>query len=109
MKKSNKQTNEIIQNPLNSDITYPINLDGLLEIDGENVSFGYHYFSEKDDSKYSSFWRSGGGINPNYEGTYSGEWIIDVEELPEQYRKYAKEIDRVFNENVDWGCCSGCI
>lgn len=29
MKKSNKQTNEIIQNPLNSDITYPINLDGL--------------------------------------------------------------------------------
>ena len=81
----------------------------VLEIDGEKISFGHHYFSEKDDSKYSSFWCSGGGINPNYEGTYSGEWIIDVEKLPEQYRKYAKEIDRVFNENVDWGCCGGCI
>lgn len=58
---------------------------------------------------YEPFWCSGGGINPNYEGTYSGEWEIDVLELPEQYRKYAKEIDMVFNENVEWGCCGGCI
>ena len=74
-----------------------------LEIDGEKVTFGYQR------RMYPPFWTSGGGINPNYEGSYSGEWIINVREIPEQYRKYAREIDMVFNENVEWGCCGGCI
>lgn len=29
MKNSNKQTDEVIQNPLTSNITYPINIEGL--------------------------------------------------------------------------------
>lgn len=81
----------------------------ILEIDGEKVSFRYPHFGEKCDSMYRPFWTSGGGMNPGYEGTYSGEWEIDVLKLPKQYRKYASEIDRVFNENVEWGCCGGCI
>lgn len=73
-----------------------------LKINNETVWFGH-------GKPNGCFWRSGGGFNPNYEGTYQKEWIIDVEELPEQYRKYATEIDKVFNENVEWGCCGGCI
>lgn len=73
-----------------------------LEIDNEIVQFGNYKL-------YGSFWTSGGGINPNYEGIYKREWIIDAEEIPVQYRKYANEIDRVFNENVEYGCCGGCI
>ena len=38
-----------------------------------------------------------------------GEWSIDVDDLPEQFRKYADEIDEVFNENVPQGCCGGCV
>lgn len=38
-----------------------------------------------------------------------GEWKIDVDRLPEQFRKYAEEIGKVFNENVEYGCCGGCI
>ena len=39
----------------------------------------------------------------------TGEWEIDVDRLPEQFRKYAEEIGKVFNENVEYGCCGGCI
>lgn len=38
-----------------------------------------------------------------------GEWVINVEELPEELKKYALEIDKVFNENVEQGCCGGCL
>lgn len=73
-----------------------------LEIDGKKAWFGYGALN-------GPFWTSGGGLNPNYEGAYQGEWKIDVDRIPEEYRKYASEIDRVFNENVEWGCCGGCI
>ena len=77
----------------------------MLKIDGEEVKFGNKYSYK--DVDYPTFWHSGGGIDRNY-CAYSGEWEINVEELPEQYRKYATEIDEVFNENVEYGCCGGC-
>lgn len=88
---------------------YPNLCSGVLtlEIDGVEYTFGYGYNRPQPDFK--SFWSSGGGIINNYESTYSEEWQIDVNDLPEQFRKYAQEIDRVFNENVEWGCCGGCI
>lgn len=73
-----------------------------LEIDGREEKFGY-------GTSRGSFWWSGGGINPNYESAYQGEWIIDVDQIPYDYQKYAREIDEVFNENVEHGCCGGCI
>ena len=79
-----------------------------IEIDGEEVTFGYGFHSE-DKPKYYPFWSSGGGINPNYEGTWKGAWRIDVNEIPEQFHKYAAEIDEVFNDNVPLGCCGVCI
>lgn len=69
-----------------------------LNIDGVDVRFG--------TEQHPRFWSSGGSCSMRSIG--HGEWRIDVSELPEEYRKYAAEIDQVFNENVEHGCCGGC-
>lgn len=88
--------------------TYPCLCMGMLtlKIDGKEVKFGNKYSYK--DVDYPKFWESGGRIDSDYH-VYSGEWEIDVEELPKQYRKYATEIDAIFNENVRHGCCGGCV
>lgn len=77
-----------------------------LEIDGKEYTFGATWKEEKTD--FDSFWVSGGKITQDYH-TCTGEWEINVGDLPEQFKKYAVEIDEVFNDNVAWGCCGGCI
>jgi hypothetical protein len=91
---------------------YPNLCSGVLtlEIDGIEYTFGNSYKKPKTDFK--SFWCSGGNVwfgNNWDEHVEEGEWQIDADDLPDQFRKYAQEIDRVFNENVAWGCCGGCI
>lgn len=78
----------------------------ILEIDGEKIVFASVMYKRR--GVYPSFWHSGGYISEDYEA-YTGEWQIDVSEIPERYRKYASEIDEVFNSNVPYGCCGGCI
>ena len=88
---------------------YPNLCRGILtlEIDGEKIKFGY------GSGGYDRFWKSGGecGFRGGYKESYCycGEWVIDINEIPKQYQKYAYEIDRVFNENVEFGCCGGCL
>lgn len=77
-----------------------------LEIDGVEHTFGASWKEPKPE--FDEFWCSGGGITNDYE-SYDGEWEICVKSLPEQFRKYAAEIDEVFNSNVARGCCGGCI
>jgi hypothetical protein len=57
---------------------------------------------------HSPFWHSGGTCNYRV-GTTQDEWIIDRDELPEELKIYAEEIDEVFNTNVPYGCCGGCL
>lgn len=100
---------------------YPNLCSGVLtlKICGEECVFGHnsrdydyktgHY----KDGNYDAFWSSGGsaGFNGGYSNSYvnQGEWHTDVEALPEKFKKYADEIDRVFNDNVEHGCCGGCL
>ncbi len=71
-----------------------------LEIDGDTAIFGS---KRHEDAQYEPFWHTS-VMSPNE----TGEWETDVCLLPEQFRKYALEIDKVLNENMEHGCCGGC-
>ena len=95
---------------------YPNLCSGILTllIDGVQCKFGHSFWdNDNDNEEYPSFWSSGGncGFHNNYSESYvnTGEWIINEEDLPKQFRKYVKEIDEVFNSNVRNGCCGGCL
>lgn len=68
----------------------------------------------KVDGKTYSFRNamlSGGQICRNEEWdmwSEEGDWEIDLEEHPE-LEQYKEEITRVVNDNVEHGCCGGCI
>ncbi len=54
---------------------------------------------------------SGGGVYSDEEWNMwatQDDWKIDLEEHPE-LEPYKEEITRVVNENVEHGCCGGCI
>lgn len=91
--------------------SYPNLCSGILtlEIDGIGYTFGNSYKSKSD---FDSFWCSGGYVRADRDWNFDvghGEWKIDVSDIPEQFRKYAEEIDAEFNSNVPYGCCGGCI
>ena len=104
---------------------YPNLCSGVLtlEIDGKEYKFGHHYLKHhydeitgksifEDESpenpNFNAFWHSGGWITDDYEAVCR-EWEIDAEKLPEQFRELAPIIDTLLNENVEYGCCGGCI
>ena len=55
--------------------------------------------------------RSTGGLQPNYEGTYQGDWEIERSDPAFSDfgdRDFTLLTDEV-NHNVPQGCCGGCI
>lgn len=89
---------------------YPTLCSGILtlKIDGEEHRFGY------GSGMHEPFWTSGGrcGFPNGYDSAPSiseGQWIIDADRIPSELRKFAPEIDVIFNSNVQFGCCGGCI
>jgi hypothetical protein len=94
---------------------YPNLCRGILtlNIDGKEVRFG-DFFKDTTWPTFPRFWTSGGRCgfkDGNYQNPYTaiGEWLIDYTKIPMQYRAYADEINTVFNNNVEFGCCGGCL
>ena len=89
-----------------------------LKIDGVEYKFGHNSlkycwkcnkYLDEDPEKpnFDRFWESGGHLDEDYHPV-KAEWVIDYSKIPAQFQKYAFEFDRIFNENVEWGCCGGC-
>lgn len=90
-----------------------------LKIDGTEYKFGHdslkycwksnRYLDEDPaNPNFDKFWETTGHIDSDFD-IHKGEWEIDYSKIPEQFRQYAVEIDKIFNDNVEWGCCGGCI
>lgn len=59
---------------------------------------------------YSSVKLSSGGfceISDDEELVGKGAW--DIAYAPKELADYLDEIRQVVNENIEWGCCGGCI
>ena len=89
---------------------YPNLCSGVLtmNIDGVDKTFG-----DDDDCDYNKFWVTGG--RAYFSGRWSkshietDEWTIIRDKLPLELKPYAEEITEIFNDNVTYGCCGGCL
>lgn len=55
---------------------------------------------------------SGGSVwfDENYcEHVDCGEWRVNKSRIPDELDEYIDEIMFVVNENVEYGCCGGCV
>lgn len=39
----------------------------------------------------------------------SGPWTISIEALPEEIKSFRTAIEIAVNDNVEYGCCGGCL
>ena len=57
-------------------------------------------------------WTSGGSISfdDNWNAyVWHGDWSIDRKKLPLVLQPFHSDIEKLMNENVEKGCCGGCI
>jgi hypothetical protein len=99
---------------------YPCLCSGKLvvKIDGKEVSFGYttKLFDGDDIADYPKFWCSGGSVS--FDENWN-ECVIPYcdwemagpieKHYPPEIFKLLPDILKVMNENVDGGCCGGCV
>ena len=100
---------------------FPNLCSGVLtvKIDGEETKFGYGWIEDHDDGTiqrqyYPPFWMSGGSVwfDDDWNDTVeSGPWIYtgDLDDYPEFDKEDIEELMKIFNNNVSWGCCGGCV
>lgn len=112
---------------------YPNLCKGILtvEINGKEYKFGhdfehYHFKENRFDNEdpnnpnFEKFWTSGGSIkveDKSYRNMYAydrpwklnGEYNQADETHPQWVIDLLPQLLYVFNENVEHGCCGGCI
>ena len=79
-----------------------------VDIDGEIHKFHYLFYNEDDPHLHRPFWTSGGscGYDPFYIDAKPWELFTYNDDFS---KEMYEELLEVFNENVPFGCCGGCI
>ena len=80
---------------------FPNLCSGTLVISLDNVEYSMdHCLCSGGSVWFDDEWR---------EHVESGAWTVLIEQLPEPLKPFFMEIEQLVNENVEWGCCGGCV
>lgn len=91
---------------------YPNLCTGKLVLKIDDKDYCFYFDTSCKGVDFPAFWHSGGSVTADADWNFTvskGHWEINVGQIPEQFRKYAAEIDEAFNDNVPYGCCGGCV
>lgn len=92
------------------DGSYPNLCRGTLKVSIYGVGYS---FGDCDDSvDFPAFWKSGGCLKSDYSGAIEDDWLIaeySLEEFPDWIRVLLPDLIKLMNDNVEKGCCGGCI
>ena len=84
---------------------------GMLTVDinGEIHKFHYSFYKKDDPHLHRPFWTSGGscGYDPFY--IDDAPWELSAFKGEDFSEEIYEELLEIFNENVPFGCCGGCI
>lgn len=94
--------------------SYPNLCSGVLTllVNGKEVTFG----PEWKGAEFPKFWASGGscgfagkGWTDEYVNTGRWFWSIFEADKLKEFLPYKDELMEIFNLNVPFGCCGGCL
>lgn len=72
----------------------------VIRVDGKEYSLGPHVLESGGDVTFDKNW---------LEEVTQGPWKIVDYELPEELKPFKAEITELVNDNVEFGCCGGCV
>ena len=89
----------------------------IVEIEGKRVEF--ESYGDEVEGTYPAFWETGGYITTNrkwHMTAHEAPWELnnvynfnEDNKYPDFIMDNLNELIKVFNENVEYGCCGGCI
>lgn len=94
---------------------YPNLCTGVLTLKINGVIHKFNSYNKhlEGNPYLEKFWVTGGncGFTNGYMDSYvnRGEWEVNVGHLPDFLKPYADELIELFNDNVPYGCCGGCL
>ena len=80
---------------------YPNLCSGTLRISLDGKVFELFHALDSAGSAY---------MDSNWDGIVkTGDWMVNEDMLPEELKPYVNEIEKLANENIEYGCCGGCL